>query len=197
MKKILLIIPIVILIAAGCNNQKSNDTIPTPQTNEPIIQDQSAGKTKSETGEQQTYTDTRHGFQLQYPNTWNFSQEAPNLFTFTTHQGYTARFGIDPTSPFDTAGKTALLQNTPTHKIMIGTEQGLMSTGIARTTASFQFFSDRMHTKKFSFFLTIPGLTASEINNAPQVNGGKDPYPLFREEMKEVEKVLETLTFNQ
>jgi hypothetical protein len=62
MKKLLLVLPVLALIAAGCNQT----TNPHIQTHEYLPQQQ------DETAGWKTYTNTKYGFEIRYPVSWTY-----------------------------------------------------------------------------------------------------------------------------
>ncbi len=73
MKKVLLMLPLVVLLAAGCNNSKSSGTVNEQSTTKPTqMQEQ-----KPAMANWKTYKNAKLGFQISYPPSYRLT-ENPN-----------------------------------------------------------------------------------------------------------------------
>jgi hypothetical protein len=75
MKKLFLIVPAVILLAAACNQQpavqQNTQTTPSPAQTTPPPQNQTQTQPIDDMANRKIYTNTQFGFEFQYPSSWS------------------------------------------------------------------------------------------------------------------------------
>lgn len=98
MKKLLLVLPIMALLAAGCSTSQQTSNSTSIQTS--VSQNSNQPSSPTPTSDQQSnakiYTNTTYGFQLSYPSDWSTREygQATNYFINFTGTSPANNFGI-------------------------------------------------------------------------------------------------------
>ena len=109
-KKLLLVLSIVALLAAGCSSSQQVNVVPTPTP------------PADETPSERIYTNSKYGFQITIPNTWTEQAGSNSDYVSFTMPGL-------PTPPTGGAGETGgknfiLIANLENKEIPRGTSKG-------------------------------------------------------------------------
>jgi hypothetical protein len=197
MKKLLILLPVVALIAAGCN--KTTTTTPTSTSNEMGQRTEELGQNNGGMSGWVTYENNAKGYQFQHPADWKAGTDGQSLFTFTTSKGATARLQSGTLAPFtfDEARINAEKAASPSRTIMIGTEEGLRTSAIVCGSAAsdscsavFNYKSNGITSKGFEFEVVIP-VTDVQIGRPAAMI--QDPSTLFVSDLEDIEQALATL----